>query len=125
MRYTTRNANIDKGAAVPWRNGPDFWQFIQALAAMLIATAAGAIAKIADDVKTGNRKKFWSRQLWLDIPAVLMMMFIAWGVAEQYDLAPGVGAALGSLLGWAGPRAVDVVLARKLRIQFRQGDKDR
>ena len=109
---------------MPWRNGSDLWHLIQALAATLIATAAGAIAKIADDVKTGNRKKFWTRQLWLDIPAVLMMMFVAWGAAEYYGLTPGVGAALGSLLGWAGPRTVDAILGQKIRIQFRQRNKD-
>lgn len=91
---------------------------------MFIATAVGAVAKIADDVKNGHRVKFWSSQLWLDIPAVLMMMLVAWGVADYYDVSPGVGAALGSLLGWAGPRAVDVFLSRKLRIQFHQRDKD-
>lgn len=100
---------------MPWKSGPDFWQTILGLLAMACATASGAIAKIADDVKNGDRPKFWSRQLWLDLPAVVMMAILAVSTTLYYGLSPGVGAGIGTVLGWVGPRIVDMVIGRRLR----------
>lgn len=100
---------------VPWKNDPDLFQFLVGLLTMLITTAAGAIAKVADDVKNGNRRKFWSKQLWLDVPAVVMMAILAASFAEYANLPTGIGAGVGAIFGWAGPRTVDVLIGYKLR----------
>lgn len=93
---------------------PELWQFIMSFLAMAIAAAIGATAKIADDIKSGDRTHFWTPKLWLDFPAVLMMALVAVSLAEYFDLTAGIAAGLGVTLGWAGPRIVDVFIGNKL-----------
>jgi len=102
-------------AVVPWKNGPEFWQWVIGVLAMLISTSVGAVAKIADDVKMGERHKFWTKQLWLDFPALLMMTIAAISVTEYLDLSTAVGVGLGTFLGWLGPRTLDLFIGYKVR----------
>ena len=103
---------------MPWRNFPEWianlpqWlQVMVGFLTMLFAAGMGAMAKIADDVKSGNRDKFWTRALFLEVPAVGMMALIGWGLAEHYSLGSGASVGIGAFLGWVGPKAAEVVLA--------------
>ncbi len=59
----------------------------------------------AEEVRAG-RRRFWSRDLLLDLPVVAGMSLLAWGAVEWWSLGPGVGAAIGVTLGWLGPRGL-------------------
>ena len=114
---------------MPWKNMPPGWladliealrdsEFLAGVKAFLAALAAagvGVMAKVADEVKSGGRRKFFSSQLWLDVPTLLMTATITVGVAAYYDLPGPVTAGVSVFLGYAGPRIIDVWLAHKLR----------
>lgn len=114
---------------MPWKDMPPEWlsaliealrasEFlagVKAFLAVLTAAGVGVMAKVADEVKSGGRRKFFSRQLWLDVPALLMMATVAMGVAAYYDAPGPVSAGISVFLGYVGPRIIDVWLAHKLR----------
>lgn len=102
---------------MPWKNIPPDWlavliealrnsEFlagVKAFLAVLAAAGVGAMAKVADEVKSGERRKFFSKQLWLDVPALLMTAVIAIGVTAYYDLPGSVSAGISVFLGYAVP----------------------
>lgn len=103
---------------MPWRHLPDWmthapeWvQVTIGFVTLLVAAGIGAMAKIADDVKSGNRDKFWTKKLFLEVPAVGMMALTGWGIAEWQSFDVGAACALTSFLGWAGPKAVEALIA--------------
>lgn len=105
---------------MPWRNlpewishSPEWFKLALGFLAMLAAAGVGAMAKIADDIKTGERERFWSKKLFLDLPAWVLMTLVAIGLSEHYELSNAVGIGLGSFLGWAGPRVLDTVILSK------------
>ena len=114
---------------MPWKNMPPEWlavliealrnsEFlagVKAFLAVLVAAGVGVMAKVADEVKSGDRRKFFSNQLWLDVPALLMTAAITIGVSAYYSLPGPVSAGVSVFLGYAGPRIIDVWLAHKLR----------
>lgn len=91
---------------------PEWAQFMLGLVSLWFTVAVGAATKIATDVRRGDRHKFWSRQLWFDLPALFMMMALARAVGSHYDLSSDVAGGLGALFGYLGPRMVDVVLSQ-------------
>lgn len=112
---------------MPWRNlpewlahAPEWLQWMVGFLSMLGAAGVGAMAKIADDVKTGNRDRFWTKKLFLEVPAVVMMALIGWGLAEYLGIGAGPAAALGAILGWGGPKTVEAIIAMKLSGRWRK-----
>ncbi|MBZ0330560.1 phage holin family protein [Halomonas sp. ANAO-440] len=93
-----------------WKTLSDWLHFVLGLAILAFPVAAGVATKIATDVRRGDRRKFWSSQLWLDLPALVMMVALARAVASHYELQPEVAGGLGALFGYMGPRIVDVFL---------------
>lgn len=91
---------------------PDLLQFLLGLLALGFAVLAGSITKIAADVKRGDRHKFWSHQLWFDIPALFMMVAVARGVSVYFEFPPDVAAGVGAFLGYIGPRGLDAMFSR-------------
>lgn len=112
---------------MPWRNLPewithlpDWLQWMAGFLAMLGAAGVGAMAKIADDVKSGDRDRFWTRKLFLEVPAVGMMALIGWGLADYFGLSSGQSVALGAFLGWAGPKTIEALIALKITDRWRK-----
>lgn len=114
---------------MPWKNMPpdwiaavidalrhsEFWSGMKAFTAILVASGVGVVAKIAGEVKNGERRKFFSVQLWLDVPTLFMAAIMTVGLATYYDMPGEVSGAVGVVFGYAGPRIVDAWLAHKLR----------
>lgn len=112
---------------MPWRNLPewiahlpDWAQWVMSMVAFLLAAGVGTVAKIADDVKSGDRDKFWTKQLYLEVPAVGMMALIGAGIAQHFELAEYAASALTAFLGWGGPKTITVILTA-----YAGGGKDR
>lgn len=112
---------------MPWRNipewlahSPEWIRWVLGFVSMLLAAGVGTMAKIADDVKSGSRDAFWTRKLYLEVPAVGMMALVGWGVAEHYGMGVGPAGALGAVLGWVGPKTVEALLARKFIDKWRK-----
>ena len=103
-----------------WKNNPEVIQYVLGFTAMLGAAGIGIMAKIADDVKNGDRPKFWSKELFLEIPTLLMMGLLAFGISEYLDLRGGAAAAVGAFLGWLGPKSVDIYLSYRFGPKFRK-----
>lgn len=93
----------------------EFLAGVKAFLAVLAAAGVGVMAKVADEVKSGERRKFFSKQLWLDAPALLMTATITIGVAAYYDLPGPVAAGVSVFLGYAGPRAIGIWISRNIR----------
>lgn len=98
---------------MPWKNSPELWQIILGIAATALSVSVGSMAKIAEEVKRGYRHKFFTKQLWLDVPALWVMIVLAWGIIEYYDLSGGAAAAVGAVFGYLGPRIMDAIVAYK------------
>lgn len=112
---------------MPWRNLPewmthlpDWLQWAAGLLAMLGAILLGALAKIADDVKSGDRRKFWSKQMWLELPALGMMTLVGWGLTEHYSLGSGASVVLGAVLGWSGPKVLEAIIEARILKSWRK-----
>lgn len=75
-----------------------------------IAVMFGLLAKIASEVKSGHRPRFFTRRLWLDVPALLAMVMVAAGINVYFELEGWETSAVGVICGWAGLRSVDVIL---------------
>ncbi|SNY95555.1 hypothetical protein SAMN04488142_0056 [Halomonas sp. hl-4] len=70
----------------------------------------GFIAKVASEIKTGERDKFLTKRLLLDVPALVVMCVIAAGLNVWLELDgwPSTGVAV--ICGWVGPRSIDIIL---------------
>lgn len=75
-----------------------------------IAVMLGLLAKISSEVKSGHRPRFFTRRLWLDVPAVVAMVAVAAGINVYFGLEGWVSSAVGVSCGWAGLRSIDIIL---------------
>jgi len=75
-----------------------------------IAVMFGLLAKIAAEVESGHRRRFVTKRLWLDIPALIAMTSIAAGISVYFDLDGWPSSAVGVICGWLGPRSIDFLL---------------
>lgn len=75
----------------------------------------GRLAWHASEVQRGNRRHFFSRDMALDLAVVPGLALVTWGVAEYFTLAAGPAAAIGTGIGWLGPRGVQAIVAWRVR----------
>ncbi|RTR01953.1 hypothetical protein [Halomonas nitroreducens] len=94
---------------MPWRNTGWLQDALLALSAGG-AVMMGLLAKIAHEVKMGHRPRFFTRRLWLDVPALAAMVAVAAGINVYFELEGWPGSAVGVVCGWLGPRSIDVML---------------
>lgn len=80
-------------------------------ASLLIAVGAGRLMWHSGEVGRG-RRKFFGRELALEAPIIAGMTFLLFGVADYLSLSVEQAAGLGSVLGWLGPRGVEVLVFR-------------
>ncbi|HAO02950.1 MAG TPA: hypothetical protein DCQ42_14840 [Halomonas sp.] len=94
---------------MPWRNTGLIQEVLLALGTS-VAVVMGLLAKIAHEVKSGERERFFTRRLWLDAPALVVMITIAAGINLYFDLTGWPASAVAAVCGWAGPRSIDLML---------------
>lgn len=105
---------------MPWKDS-SWWQVLietlsiwweDALLAVSVGIAVmiGLLSKIAHEVQSGQRRRFITRRLWLDIPALIAMVSVAAGISVYFDLDGWPSSAVGVVCGWLGPRSIDVIL---------------
>ena len=100
---------------MPWKQlPPDWWaerlDQLFLLVSLLSAVMLGTITKVAAEVRDGERDKILSWRLYLDVPAVLMMGAVTYGIAEYFALRAGAAGAVGAVLGYVGPRAAYLMI---------------
>jgi hypothetical protein len=78
-------------------------------ASLLIAVGAGRLMWHTGEVRQG-RRKFLGRELALEAPIILGMTFLLIGVADYLGLSAAQSGGLGTVLGWLGPRGIEVAL---------------
>lgn len=98
-----------------FRNQPEWLQLAQLIGVAVLTAGVGIMAKIADEVKRGERKRFWSRELWLELPAWMLAATLTVGSSVYFHLDGPVAGLLGAALGYLGPKIIDVIVAAKLR----------
>ncbi|WP_027967306.1 hypothetical protein [Halomonas halocynthiae] len=94
---------------MPWRNSGLLQEMLLAFT-LAGAVIMGFIAKIAAEIKSGEREKFFTRRLLLDVPAMAVMFAIAAGVSERYGLVGWQSTGVGMIAGYVGPRGIDIIL---------------
>lgn len=94
---------------MPWRNSG--W-LQEALLAVTLGWAVlmGFIAKVASEIKSGERERFFTRRLLLDVPALIVMCVIAAGLNIWFELDGWPATSVAVICGWAGPRSIDIIL---------------
>ncbi|WP_299316224.1 hypothetical protein [uncultured Halomonas sp.] len=108
---------------MPWKQLPPEWWSAKwdelfLFFSILSAVALGMATKVASEVKDGEREKILSSRLLLDVPAVLMMASVTYGVGEYLDLSTGAVGSVGAVLGYLGPRTAYLLidaLAHRIR----------
>ncbi|MDR3439887.1 phage holin family protein [Telmatospirillum sp.] len=60
------------------------------------------------EVRAG-RRRFWSADLILDIPTAAGMALVGYGVTDYLQLSGPASAAMTGVLGYLGPRGVEVL----------------
>lgn len=96
----------------PWATSATLW---------LIGASvyAGRLMYHAEEVRAG-RRRFWSRDLLLDLPVVAGMSFLTWGLVEHWGLSTAGAVVLGPVLGWLGPRGTRAMIEVWLRLKLRK-----
>lgn len=114
---------------MPWKNMPPEWlavvldalrhnEFAQGLVAFFTAVFAagvGIMARVAEEVKSGDRDKFFTKRLWLELPALLLVAIVTVGITAYYDLPGPVAAGVSVVFGFVGPKLADAWLEHRLR----------
>ena len=62
-------------------------------------------------VRMGHRR-FWSRELIWEVPTAGLCAVMGGGLASYFGLDPMASHAVVGIVGWLGPRGVEVVLGR-------------
>lgn len=78
---------------------------------ILLWVALGRVMWHANETRLG-RRRFWSKNLLLEIPVAIGMSGVAWGAVEYFGLQSGQAAAIGVVIGWLGPRGVEELAKR-------------
>lgn len=89
-------------------------EFILDKSAWIWVALAGVLGRLiyhSGQVQMGKRK-FWSKELMLELPVALGMGFIAHGVCKYFGLVPDVETAAAILAGYLGPRGIDVIVTK-------------
>jgi len=76
-----------------------------------VAGVMGVAAKVASEVKSGEREKFFTNKLWLELPAWAVMTIVSYGFTSWQNLSPGQSVGLTAVLCYLGPRAIDVAVS--------------
>ena len=62
-------------------------------------------------VQLGHRR-FWSRELFWEVPTAIFMGVLAGGLVSYFELGAPEGFAIAGVCGWLGPRGMEVLLTR-------------
>lgn len=82
-----------------------------ALALILASVLAGRLAWHADQARRGQRR-LWSRDLLLEGPTIAALALLTWAATDYLALTPGQASGVGVILGWLGPRGLEVLIIR-------------
>ncbi|CCG42196.1 phage holin family protein [Magnetospirillum molischianum] len=94
---------------------PDWARAAGAALGLIIASVfAGRLAWHADQVRRGHRR-LWSREVLLELPTIGAMALLTWALVDYLTLSPGQAAGAGVVLGWLGPRGLEIVVVRVWR----------
>lgn len=96
---------------MPWKNDPqNWWQITQLFLATAGAVAIGTIARVAEELQSGERKSLWTRRLLVDGVGLLAMVLVSVGLSEYYDLGRWAHGALAVILGKVGSKGFDMIV---------------
>lgn len=96
------------------KNGPGWlgdlqtwFGWAQGMGIVVSASLVGVMAKIAESIKEGDRRKFWTWSLFLEVPGLGVTVLISWSIVNHFDLSPFAAVGISSILGWAGPKTIE------------------
>lgn len=108
---------------MPHNNLSGLWDSVVAWAAALGLLAAAYLGRLTyhtREVRAG-RRRFWSWHLALDLPTAAGMALLGWGLTDYYALSAPVSHALAGVLGYLGPRGLEVLGGLWLRRATKRG----
>ena len=90
---------------------PEVQQVVLALAGLFPTALLARFLWHRRLVNMGHRR-FWSRELIWEVPTAGLCAVMGGGLASYLALDPMASHALVGVVGWLGPRGIEVVLAR-------------
>lgn len=90
---------------------PDMKQALGGAAGLSLAALLARLLWHWRLVQMGHRR-FWSRELFWEVPTAIFMGVIAGGLVSHFELGAAEGFAIAGVCGWLGPRGLEVLLAR-------------
>ena len=90
---------------------PEMQQVVFALAGLLPTAMLARFLWHHRLVRMGQRR-FWSRDLVWEVPTAGLCAVLGGGLASYLGLDPMASHAVVGVVGWLGPRGIEVVLAR-------------
>ncbi len=64
------------------------------------------------EVRAGRRERFWSKDLWWEIPTAILCAIISGGLGAYFDLGIPAANAVAGVMGWLGPRGAELHSSR-------------
>ena len=101
----------EKEAVLLEKLSPDTREVVLALAGLFPTAMLARFLWHRRLVHMGHRR-FWSRDLVWEVPTAGLCAVMGGGLASYLDLDPMAGHALVGVVGWLGPRGIEVVLGR-------------
>jgi len=90
---------------------PELKQLLTGLAGLLPTAAISRALAHHHLVRLGHRK-FWSPELWWEVPTVAFCGIVGGGLAAYLDLPLMAQHATVAVVAWMGPRGMEVFLTR-------------
>ncbi len=90
-----------------WRNPSEVGQLVALALSTAGGVLVGTLTRIFDQVREGQRERFFTRRLLVDGLGCLFIILVCLGVAEYFQLQTFATVAVSVLLGRAGPPAID------------------
>ena len=91
--------------------GPEMKQAITGIAGLVPAALLARLLWHWRLVQLGHRR-FWSRELFWEVPTAVLMGLMAGGLVSYFELGAPEGFAIAGVCGWLGPRGMEVLLIR-------------
>lgn len=93
---------------MPWRNiPPDTFQAGLMYLGLTLGAIIGSASKITEQIRSGQRTKFWGPELATDATSFLIMLLVAAGISEYLNLGTLATVAVSGILARAGTEELD------------------
>lgn len=104
----------------------NIFNILQERSETILVAAGGILGRLiyhSGEVKM-NRRKFFSKELVLEVPIALGMGFIANGVCVYFELTGEINTGAAILAGYLGPKSIDLIFDKVLEKKLEKKENE-